>query len=125
MVAYFPTCVPYRGVQAHRDPFGDSFAGADGADPLGVHVEAFVEGEEDSRDEDQEVKAHGKKASNYRRGVRVIASETVSEPCKTRKYVLQESASTLHDPVHQLPSLAVSLHGDPPLSLYTPVVQSC
>lgn len=26
------------------------------ADPLGVHVEAFVEGEEDSRDETQEVR---------------------------------------------------------------------
>lgn len=28
---------------------------ADGADPLGVHVEAFVKGEPDSRDETEEV----------------------------------------------------------------------
>ncbi|CAN0388243.1 unnamed protein product, partial [Ectocarpus fasciculatus] len=40
--------------RAGRDPSGGSVG--DGADPLGVHVEAFVEGEEDSRDTVEEAK---------------------------------------------------------------------
>ncbi|CBN74487.1 aldehyde dehydrogenase, putative [Ectocarpus siliculosus] len=40
--------------RAGRDPSGGS--PVDGADPLGVHVEAFVEGEEDSRDTVEEEK---------------------------------------------------------------------
>lgn len=42
-----------RHCQAAHSPAGEGSLG--GADPLGVHVEAFIKGDEDSRDANEEV----------------------------------------------------------------------
>ena len=43
------------GATIHKASHGPLGGAWGGADPLGVHVEAFVEGKEDSRDEAEEV----------------------------------------------------------------------